>query len=90
MNLVEPEIVASVPEWLDLKKINGSFVAVHSLLVTWRIVQDPLYKKYSKQDQNILKWAGLLHDIEKLGPPVYNGKDHIHPFKGAVTVLKIF
>jgi hypothetical protein len=31
-----------------------------------------------------------LHDIKKLGPPVYEGKDHIHPFKGGIAVLDIF
>lgn len=35
-------------------------------------------------------WAALLHDIKKLGPPVFEGKDHIHPFKGAMQSLKVF
>jgi hypothetical protein len=32
----------------------------------------------------------LLHDIKKLGTPVIEGKDHIHPFKSAVAVLEVF
>jgi len=26
----------------------------------------------------------------KLGPPVIEGKDHTHPFKGALKALEIF
>jgi hypothetical protein len=37
-----------------------------------------------------LKWASLLHDIVKKGPPVHEGKDHIHPFMGAKVTLQIF
>ena len=35
-------------------------------------------------------WASLLHDIRKLGHPVYEGKDHVHPFKSAAAVLEVF
>lgn len=31
-----------------------------------------------------------MHDISKLGPPKYSGKDHIHPFKSARKVLQHF
>jgi hypothetical protein len=37
-----------------------------------------------------MKWAALLHDIAKLGPPKFEGKDHIHPFKSGRIVLEIF
>jgi len=66
-----------------LKKIHDSFVAVHTILVLWRTVIDPLFSDYTTDEQNILKWAALLHDIRKLGMPIYEGKDHIHPFKSA-------
>ena len=44
----------------------------------------------SVEDQSTLKWAALLHDISKRKQPVFHGKDHIHPFTGAVAVLNIF
>ena len=56
----------------------------------WRTVADPLYSEYSAFEQNVLKWGALLHDIRKLGHPVYEGKDHIHPFKSAQSVLQLF
>ena len=35
-------------------------------------------------------WSCLLHDIRKLGAPVFEGKDHVHPFKSAAAVLEVF
>ena len=44
----------------------------------------------SEEGQSTLKWAALLHDISKRKQPVFHGKDHTHPFTGAVAVLNIF
>jgi hypothetical protein len=47
-DLVDAEIEFKLGEpWRELKKINYKFVAVHTLLVLWRTVVDPLYPKYS-------------------------------------------
>ena len=43
-----------------------------------------------RHDQNILKWAALLHDIVKRGNPLFEGKDHIHPFLSGRATLIIF
>ena len=43
-----------------------------------------------KEDQNIIKWACLLHDIRKLSLPIIESKDHVHPFKSAGAVLQVF
>jgi hypothetical protein len=89
--LIDDEVEKVIdPEWRDLKEINGGFVAVHTMLVCYRMIQDPLFAEFNSREQNILKWAALLHDIRKLGMPVYHGKDHIHPFKSAESVLEIF
>lgn len=44
----------------------------------------------NKEEQNILKWACLLHDIVKQGSPIFEGKDHVHPFMGGKTTLEVF
>jgi len=49
-----------------------------------------LYDSLEDEDQNIILWACLLHDIRKLGSPVFEGKDHVHPFKSAAAVLEVF
>ena len=35
-------------------------------------------------------WSALLHDINKRGTPIFDGRDHIHPFQSAREVLDIF
>ena len=42
------------------------------------------------EEQNIILWSCLLHDIRKLGAPIFEGKDHVHPFKSAAAVLEVF
>ena len=44
----------------------------------------------SKYNQNILKWACLLHDICKRGMPLFEGPDHIHAFVSGAALLRIF
>jgi len=65
-------------------------VCVHSLNVLYLVIQDKDFFALSPNAQNLMKWAALFHDISKLGPPVFEGKDHIHPFKGGLTILEIF
>ena len=55
------------------------------------IMHDPLVKdQMSPAEQNEMKWAGLLHDIDKLSLPVLHGKDHTHPFKSAAICIDVF
>ena len=72
--------------------MHGGYVAVHTLLVLWRATKHlpHIYNPLSEADKNVVQWACLLHDIRKLGSPVIQGKDHIHPFKSAVAVLEVF
>ena len=41
-------------------------------------------------DKNVLQWAGLMHDLGKRGKPIFDGKDHVHPFRSAAYVLRVF
>jgi hypothetical protein len=54
------------------------------------MISNPEFSLKNDCDQNILKWACLLHDIKKEGQPLIYGKDHIHPFKGGAAVIEIF
>ena len=54
-------------------------------------LRDPFYlEQYSPFEQNVHKWAALLHDICKRGEPEIVARDHIHPFISAEAVLIIF
>lgn len=91
MAMVDTELTMVIGEpWVTLKKQNSGFVAIHSLIVLCLLVKDPLFTELNEEDQNVLKWAALLHDISKLSIPVIEGKDHVHPFKSASTLLDFF
>ena len=75
---------------MKLKKQNGRFVCIHTLLVLWSALEHPLYKELNWIDKNTIKWACLLHDIDKLSTPAIESKDFVHPFKSASCVLDIF
>ena len=62
----------------------------HSYQVLYLITEDKNYRKYSVEDQNILKWAALLHDMTKRQVETFEGRDHTHPFVSAMCVLKVF
>jgi hypothetical protein len=49
-----------------------------------------LFDELNDEEKNIILWASLLHDIRKLGFPIFEGKDHVHPFKSAAAVLEVF
>ena len=41
-------------------------------------------------DQNILRWAALLHDMQKRQTDWFEGRDHVHPFVSAAKALEVF
>ena len=63
---------------------------MHSLIVTYLVFHDHRMASLSAEQQNILKWSALLHDISKRGLPEFSGRDHTHPFAGGMQVLRIF
>jgi HD-GYP domain-containing protein (c-di-GMP phosphodiesterase class II) len=68
----EDELNEAMPDhWKTLGSYNWGCITLHTLNVVYRTVRDPLYSKLSKSEQNILKWAALLHDIVKRGDPLF-------------------
>lgn len=67
-------------------------MAVHTWLVLWWAKNhlNHLYNNLNRSEKNIILWSCLLHDVRKLGKPVFEGKDHVHPFKSAASVLDVF
>ena len=41
-------------------------------------------------NKNTIKWACLLHDLDKLSLPMIFGKDHVHAYKSAAAMLDVF
>ena len=77
--------------WDNLMVFKKGETGAHTFNVLLMTIRDNTYKNYlSKNDQNIMKWAALLHDIVKRGVPLFEDKDHIHPFLSAEGTLRIF
>ena len=85
----ESDFEAIKDEWKWLKGQNEYFVCKHSLVVVYCVMIDPDFESLTPKQQNILKWAALLHDNKKRSYPEINSKDWIHPFRSAVVFLSI-
>mmetsp|Transcript_1248 Transcript_1248/g.1388 ORF Transcript_1248/g.1388 Transcript_1248/m.1388 type:complete len:107 (-) Transcript_1248:342-662(-) len=59
-------------------------------MVAYNCFRDERLKNLSETHQNQLLWAGLCHDFGKRGKPLFEGKDHIHPFRSAASLIDIF
>ena len=87
------EMVQKIPlnYWDVLGSYNEGCINIHTINVIYKTITDDLYlKQLNKYEQNILKWAALLHDITKRGRPLFEGQDHIHPFNSGSATLQIF
>eukprot|EP00353_Schmidingerella_taraikaensis_P013824 CAMPEP_0185570892 /NCGR_PEP_ID=MMETSP0434-20130131/3029_1 /TAXON_ID=626734 ORGANISM="Favella taraikaensis, Strain Fe Narragansett Bay" /NCGR_SAMPLE_ID=MMETSP0434 /ASSEMBLY_ACC=CAM_ASM_000379 /LENGTH=86 /DNA_ID=CAMNT_0028186111 /DNA_START=489 /DNA_END=749 /DNA_ORIENTATION=+ len=73
-----------------MKAQSNSMVAIHSILVLWSVSKDPIFLELSPENQNVLKWACLLHDIAKRGSPTIQGRDYMHAFRSAAASLEVF
>ena len=91
VNRLDEEITTTIGDiWQELKTQNEAFVCVHTLLVLAMHVQDPIFKAMTPEEQNMMKWAALCHDLAKKSTPTIEGKDHVHPFMSAACTLEVF
>jgi len=66
-------------------------INVHSIFVLYQVLNhSDFINEFNQDEQNIVKWAALLHDVKKRSDPFIEGKDHIHPFNGGMAVLVAF
>ena len=56
----------------------------------WLVINEEFFHDLQPNEQNIVKWACLMHEIKKRGKPMFLGNDHIHSFKSAKGTLQIF
>jgi len=57
------ELLNLIPEWEFIQKRGHVSVEWHSYNVLYLVWNDPTLKEMSEEDQNILKWSALLHDM---------------------------
>lgn len=63
---------------------------MHTMNVLYMSTRHSLWPQYTAEEQNILKWAALFHDIKKRSVPEIQGRDHVHSFVSAGLTLEIF
>lgn len=91
MTLIKDELTSTLGDcWSVLESQSNGMLAVHCILSLWRATTDPMFPNLTEDEQNVLKWACLLHDIAKRGTPVIQGRDFVHAFKSAAQALNVF
>ena len=75
--------------WVDLKAQSNTKIAIHTVLVLWRVTKMPLIDDQTESEKNIIKWGSLLHDIGKRGAPLIVGRDHCHGFRSAAISIRV-
>ena len=90
--LFKEELTRVIPKnyWEQLCQYNSGIISLHTINVLMLCARDPFYQKqFTECERNIVKWAGLLHDISKRGWPLFKEKDHVHAFLSARSLLII-
>lgn len=86
------ELMQVLPEdyWAKLCTYNSGIITLHTFNVLMLCTRDDIYNtQLTAYEQNIIKWAALLHDISKRGWPLFQYKDHVHAFLSARSLLLI-
>ena len=91
LEAVDAELTAVLGAfWTNLRAQSQDLLSTHTILVLWRATQQPLFDQLSLEEQNVLKWTCLLHDLAKRGTPLILGRDHCHAFRSAAAALEVF
>jgi hypothetical protein len=81
------KIEAVIPHWQQMTSYGRGITCAHVTLVVLSTLQLPEYQAASPQEQTMMLWVSLFHDVEKVLIP--NEKDHIHGFRSAVTAARV-
>lgn len=79
-------IEAVIPHWQQMTAFGNGITCVHVTLVVLSTLQLPEYQAARPEEQAIMLWASLFHDVEKVLIP--KEKDHVHGFRSAVTAAR--
>jgi hypothetical protein len=80
------KVESVIPHWQQMSSYNRGITCVHVTLVTLSTLQLPEYEAADSEQQTIMLWAALFHDVEKIIVP--KEKDHVHGFRSAVTAAR--
>ena len=81
----EMEII--VPSWHKMSSYVDGVTLVHVMCVFLGLYIMPEFLSMNNEQQQMMKWVILLHDVEK--EPEQGKRDHAHAFRSAVTAARI-
>jgi hypothetical protein len=76
-----------VPGWRKMASYAERVTVVHVMCAFLGLYMMPEFLSMTKEQQQMMKWVILFHDIEK--EPQKEKRDHGHAFRSAVAAAKI-
>ena len=76
-----------VPGWRKMASYVNGVTLVHVMCVFLGLYMMPEFLSMTKEQQQMMKWVILFHDIEK--EPQKGKRDHGHAFRSAVAAARI-
>jgi hypothetical protein len=75
-----------VSGWRKMASYSGGITLVHVMCVFLGLFIMPEFISMTKEQQQIMKWVILFHDLEK--EPQLGKRDYVHAFRSAVATAK--
>jgi len=81
------QVDAKLPGWSTMSEYANNQTLVHTITAFLALFYCPEYQVISQEEQEMLKWVILLHDIGK--QPQTGVRDSMHAFRSAVIAAQI-
>lgn len=81
------QMESRVPGWQKMASYSGGITLVHVMCVFLGLFELPEFVHMTKEQQQIMKWTVLFHDLEK--EPPQGKRDHMHAFRSAAAAARI-
>lgn len=79
------QIDSMVPGWKKMASYSGGVTLVHVMCVFLGLFMLPEFKSLPEEQQQLVKWIVLFHDVEKEITDGAGARDKMHAFRGAVS-----
>jgi hypothetical protein len=80
------QVEASIPGWRAMASLAGGATLTHITAVLTALLLCPEYHQARSEQQALMEWIVLFHDLIKRGEP--GKRDHVHAFRSAVNAAQ--
>jgi hypothetical protein len=80
------QMEAALPHWQKMASYREGVTLTHVMCVFLGLYMLPEYQSLTADQQNLMQWAILLHDVEKEAEK--GQRDYFHAFRSAVTAAR--